>query len=1401
MIKSYQPTILPGRIVPAIILAASFLFSYSAATAQVKDSTITGIYTNFKTYWATSTASNSLIYPDTSHNLLGFVFRGKTYSTGVNDATLNTKLGSGSYSPQVFKALPVRSIAGNVTSGTSTYIATAIKNDGDSTKLNYASPYPNIRIADVLTDGKNGLDLGTGVTNLPKGAHISFSIKSLSTKASTDSVPDLVFTQIADPSTNNADTIFFYDANGNIVGNKKLVYWNAVTRLGTYKLDLYTLSTVSCNTSSINGGFQGNGTRDIRMVAFLLTEFGITNADSAAKVKGIQINPNGTSDQAFIAYNTAIMTIDVPVINTQPQMQTVCSPTTSSVTFSVSATSSSNMVYQWKKNGASITGANAASYTATGLTLADTVNSYTVTIGNNVGTVTSDPASVKYVIVTQPASLYLATGAAATFTVKASGATAFQWQKDGVNISGATSPSISRSAVSFTDSGTYRALVSYAGGTCTSNDAVLRVESLPAIVTQPQAQVLCTSDATTATFSVAATSISALSYQWYKNGIVIPGATASSYSPAGLIPADTSNVYRVVVTNGIGSVPSSTTGFKYLLLAQPSPASAYLATGNTITFTSAVSSVATGFQWKKNGADITGAHNLSYKIDTVTTASAGTYTLSVLHAGGACLSNEAVLSTSVVLYSKPAGNISDAATWGVQLNGTGSTPVNFDRAEHTFVVANRDTAVTGTNLNIAGTYDVANGTTLITGGTRLEAGRIIRSLARGTLAGNGTAALTVHGKSDLYFAAAYDTLQMLTVGTTDTVVLHTALNITGGSGHGTVTVTAGVLATGDSLTLKSDSIGTAAIGNSAGTIVGKVTVERFIPARRAWRLFSSPVSANGAPAIHDAWQEGALHSTDNPHPGFGTHITYGATENGFDQNPQKSFSMKVLSSSKGSWIGVPTTRTTRVTDYPAFMFFIRGNRSYDITSTATNVTPLSTILRTTGYLNQGTQANVAVADTGFTLVGNPFASPIDFASLYQHSQNIANRIRIWNPNLGGSYGTGAYVLVYWNGSSYSTVPNLPGKENLRFIQANQGFFVESNDANAFVSIREADKDSVNTIIPFGRLTEQDAESKLEVNLKVFNTDQTTGIADGVAYLFGNSFNKEVDEDDIVKMTNTSENLGILSNNHLLTIEQRPMAVKADSLYLNMSGVKTASYQLELIPAGINSSLYLFDKYLNTLTPVSATDTSRFTISVNTAEAASKAGDRFTIVLKPLALLPVTVTRIAATVADQVVQVEWSTANESGIRTYDVEKSTNGNLFSTIGQVTANSSSNYRLIDQQPAAGTNYYRVKITSVTGAISYTSIANAVYNVAEHETMSVYPNPLTSQHGRIELHNKTAGKYTLTLINSAGHILYTIQLSIAEGNSIVPLTLPASLAKGTYQLQLSGNGKTETTRLITLY
>src|SRR5436190_1620054 len=77
----------------------------------------------------------------------------------------------------------------------------------------------------------------------------------------------------------------------------------------------------------------------------------------------------------------------------------------------------------------------------------------------------------------------------------------------------------------------------------------------PSIVTQPAGQTVTVGQ--TATFMVVATGTAPLSYQWQKNGTAISGAASASYTTPVTTSADNGALFRVMVSNSVGSVTSS----------------------------------------------------------------------------------------------------------------------------------------------------------------------------------------------------------------------------------------------------------------------------------------------------------------------------------------------------------------------------------------------------------------------------------------------------------------------------------------------------------------------------------------------------------------------------------------------------------------------------------------------------------------------------------------------------------------------------------------------------------------------------------------------------------------------------------------------------------------------------
>jgi hypothetical protein len=166
-------------------------------------------------------------------------------------------------------------------------------------------------------------------------------------------------------------------------------------------------------------------------------------------------------------------------------------------------------------------------------------------------------------ITTQPVNKSVKVGTTAYFKVVASGTTPlhYQWYKWGSPISGATSSGYITPATTDGDNNaSFYVYVWNGAGSITSNTVYLTVVDPPFIQQQPQS--LTVTAPAVATFTVYVSGTYPMKYQWYKNGVAIPGATEYSYSTTATSTADTGAQFSVTVRNlagGVTSVPATLT--------------------------------------------------------------------------------------------------------------------------------------------------------------------------------------------------------------------------------------------------------------------------------------------------------------------------------------------------------------------------------------------------------------------------------------------------------------------------------------------------------------------------------------------------------------------------------------------------------------------------------------------------------------------------------------------------------------------------------------------------------------------------------------------------------------------------------------------------------------------------
>jgi hypothetical protein len=327
-------------------------------------------------------------------------------------------------------------------------------------------------------------------------------------------------------------------------------------------------------------------------------------------------------------------------------------------TLSVSADGTPPFTYQWYKDGVPLEGATGATHVISDSQLIS-AGVYAAEVSNDAGSTMSDSATLAVqlqlqivntapAIVTQPASRTVTEGAAVTFSVVATGTPAptYQWRKNGVNITGATAASYTVSSASAASAATYSVVVTNSGGSVTSSGAVLTVNTLPDITTQPVDRTAAVGSSVS--FSVVATGTPSPTYQWLKNGTTITGATGRTYTIASVTTSH-ADYYSVRVTNSVGSVRSQSAALTVSTgpVITTQPVGRTVVAGSTVTLTvAATGEPAPTYQWRKDGTAITGATGSSYVLTGVTTAQAGTYSVVAKNSYGSVTSANAVLKVN-----------------------------------------------------------------------------------------------------------------------------------------------------------------------------------------------------------------------------------------------------------------------------------------------------------------------------------------------------------------------------------------------------------------------------------------------------------------------------------------------------------------------------------------------------------------------------------------------------------------------------------------------------------------------------------------------------------------------------------------------------------------------------------
>lgn len=199
-------------------------------------------------------------------------------------------------------------------------------------------------------------------------------------------------------------------------------------------------------------------------------------------------------------------------------------------------------------------------------------------------------------------------------------------------------------------------------------------------------------------------------------------------------------------------------------------------------------------------------------------------------------------------------------------------------------------------------------------------------------------------------------------------------------------------------------------------------------------------------------------------------------------------------------------------------------------------------------------------------------------------------------------------------------------------------------------------------------------------------------------------------------------------------------------------------------------------------------------SANTLTKSGLTGTEF-VLASSNAPLPVELTTFSARILDKKILLNWETSTEVQNYGFDVEKSSDGKIFSKLGFVQGSGNSNstkyYSFEDNSPNIGTIYYRLKQIDTDGSFNYSKIISVNLNIpAEFNLSQNYPNPFNPTT-TIDFTLPSSSYVSLKVYDLLGNQTASLINEQKEAGSYSLLFDGTNLASGNYIYVINGGGK----------
>lgn len=188
------------------------------------------------------------------------------------------------------------------------------------------------------------------------------------------------------------------------------------------------------------------------------------------------------------------------------------------------------------------------------------------------------------------------------------------------------------------------------------------------------------------------------------------------------------------------------------------------------------------------------------------------------------------------------------------------------------------------------------------------------------------------------------------------------------------------------------------------------------------------------------------------------------------------------------------------------------------------------------------------------------------------------------------------------------------------------------------------------------------------------------------------------------------------------------------------------------------------------------------------------GNRVTFALASGSSLPVKLMSFSGAALNKKAVLNWTLAAGSNPDYFDIERSADGVNFTTAGKLTVPAATNmqadmnFNYTDATPLAGKSFYRLRITDLTGIVTYSKAVALNFNDASNQSFSLYPTVVNGT-GSVTIQSaNTVKSATIVVTNAAGvQINQKVIGRLQAGQAVNFMPFTSTVAKGMYIIRIA--------------